>query len=181
VKYKFDAPVDQWRETRDDIHRTVCEQGFSAAKNSFTQSFGSDEIDASLLLIPRTGFLPIDDPRVEGTIAAIERELFVDGFVLRYRTDRVNDGLPAGEGVFLPCSFWLANAYLMQGRREDAEALLERLIGLRNDLGLLSEEYDTKNRRLVGNFPQAFSHLSLVHAVLNFKTGVSAFALKPEP
>ncbi len=175
VKYKLDAPVDEWRATRDEIHRTVCEQGFSAKKNSFTQSFGSEELDASLLLIPRTGFLPIDDPRVAGTIAAIERELFVGGFVERYRSERVEDGLPAGEGVFLPCSFWLVNAYLMQDRREDAEELLKRLLALRNDLGLLSEEYDTKNRRMVGNFPQAFSHLSLVHAVLNFQNGVSAF------
>ncbi len=179
-KYNFDAPVEKWRATREEIHRAVCEQGFSTKKNSFTQSFGSDELDASLLLIPRTGFLPIDDPRVTGTIAAIERELFVDGFVLRYRSERVKDGLPPGEGVFLPCSFWLANAYLMQGRRDDAEALLERLIGLRNDLGLLSEEYDTKNKRLVGNFPQAFSHLSLVHSVLNFENGVSTFGLKPK-
>ena len=166
--------------TRDEIHRTVCEKGFSQKKNSFTQSFGSEEIDANLLLIPRTGFLSIDDPRVTGTIAAIERELFVDGFVLRYRTERVEDGLPAGEGVFLPCSFWLANAYLMQGRRDDGEALLKRLLALRNDLGLLSEEYDTKNRRMVGNFPQAFSHLSLVHSVLNLQTGTSAFALDPK-
>jgi GH15 family glucan-1,4-alpha-glucosidase len=181
VKFNLDdAPIDEWRATRDEIHRTVCEQGFSARKNSFTQSFGSGEIDASLLLIPRTGFLPIHDPRVEGTIKAIERELVVDGFVLRYRSETVADGLPAGEGVFLPCSFWLANAYLMQGRREEAETLLKRLLALRNDLGLLSEEYDTKSGRMVGNFPQAFSHLSLVHAVLNFQTGVAGFALTPE-
>jgi GH15 family glucan-1,4-alpha-glucosidase len=142
------------------------------------QSFGTEELDASLLLIPRTGFLPIDDPRVTGTIAAIEKELLADGFVLRYRSERVADGLPAGEGVFLPCSFWLANAYLMQGRREDGEALLKRLLALRNDLGLLSEEYDTTNHRLVGNFPQAFSHLSLVHSVLNLETGQSVFSAR---
>jgi GH15 family glucan-1,4-alpha-glucosidase len=177
-KFKLDAPLDDWRIARDEIHRTVCEQGFSAKKNSFVQSFGTEELDASLLLIPRTGFLPIDDPRVTGTIAAIEKELLADGFVLRYRSEHVADGLPAGEGVFLPCSFWLANAYLMQGRREDGEALLKRLLALRNDLGLLSEEYDTTNRRLVGNFPQAFSHLSLVHSVLNLETGQSVFSAR---
>ena len=176
-KYHLDAPLDAWKKTREEIHRVVCERGFNSRKNSFTQSYETDELDASLLLIPRTGFLPIDDPRVAGTIAAIERELLVDGFVLRYRSERVKDGLPAGEGVFLPCSFWMANAYLMQGRRDEAEAMLDRLLALRNDLGLLSEEYDTRERRLVGNFPQAFSHLSLVHAVLNLENGISPFTI----
>ncbi len=166
-KFGLEGPVDEWKRVRADIHRTVCERGFNAKKNAFTQSFGSDELDASLLLIPRVGFLPIDDPRVAGTIDAIERELLVDGFVARYRSERVEDGLPAGEGVFLPCSFWLANVFRMQGRQREADALIERLLALRNDLGLLSEEYDTKTRRMTGNFPQAFSHLSMVFSLLN--------------
>ncbi len=134
---------------------------------TFTQSFGSPELDASLLLIPDVGFLPIDDPRVAGTIAAVERELCVDGFVLRYRTESGADGLPSGEGVFLPCSFWLIDVYQKQGRDAEAHAMLDRLLALRNDLGLLSEEYDVIAARQVGNFPQAFSHLSLVRTVLS--------------
>ena len=123
-------------------------------------------LDASLLLIPHVGFLPIDDARVTGTIAAIERELLINGFVARYRTDRVEDGLPPGEGVFLACSFWLADAWQRQGREDEAHEMVDRLLGLRNDLGLLSEEYDTRLKRQVGNFPQGFSHLSLVQTVL---------------
>ncbi|HEY1722979.1 MAG TPA: glycoside hydrolase family 15 protein [Magnetospirillaceae bacterium] len=166
-KYGIDAPLDRWRAVRDDIHRNVCEHGYNASKGCFTQTFGGDELDASLLLIPAVGFLPIDDPRVKGTIAAIERELVVDGFVLRYRTESGADGLPAGEGVFLPCSFWLADAYQQQGRQKDADTILDRLLGLRNDLGLLSEEYDTRAGRQVGNFPQAFTHLTLVRTALS--------------
>jgi GH15 family glucan-1,4-alpha-glucosidase len=141
----------------------VCERGFDAKQNSFTQSFGSPELDANLLLLPAVGFLPVKDPRIAGTIAAIERELLCDGLVLRYRTESGADGLPSGEGVFLACSFWLADAYQMQGRKAEANAMFDRLLSLRNDLGLLSEEYDTKLKRQVGNFPQAFSHLALVH------------------
>ena len=137
------------------------------SSDSFTQSFGSPELDASLLLIPAVGFLSAADPRVAGTIAAIERELTSDGFVLRYRKESGADGLPGGEGVFLACSFWLADAYQLQGRAAEANRLLDRLLSLRNDLGLLSEEYDTHAKRQVGNFPQAFSHLSLVRSVLN--------------
>jgi GH15 family glucan-1,4-alpha-glucosidase len=138
---------------------------------SFTQSFDSQELDASLLLIAQVGFLPIEDPRVTGTIAAIERDLMIDGLVMRYRSASGADGLPAGEGVFIPCSFWLVDAYQRQGREADAEALLERLLALRNDVGLLSEEYDTHAKRQVGNFPQAFSHLALVQSVLGMHEG----------
>jgi len=165
-KYQLEAPLERWRTIRDEIHRTVCERGFNSEKNSFTQTFDGQELDASLLLIPQVGFLPIADPRVANTIAAIERELLVDGFVLRYRTESGADGLPAGEGVFIPCSFWLADAYHLQGRTAEAAALIDRLLGLRNDVGLLSEEYDTAARRQVGNFPQAFSHMALVHSIL---------------
>ncbi len=165
-KYGLDAPLARWRGVRDDIHRTVCEQGYNARKGSFTQTFGGDELDASLLLIAQLGFLPVSDPRVAGTIAAVERELMADGFVMRYRSQSGADGLPAGEGVFIPCSFWLADAYHLQGRTAEAGALIDRLLGLRNDVGLLSEEYDTRTRRQVGNFPQAFSHMALVHSIL---------------
>ena len=165
-EYSLEAPLERWREVRDEIHRMILEQGFHSGKGAFTQSFGSEELDASLLLIAQVGFLPIEDPRVTGTIAAIERELIVDGFVMRYRSESGADGLPAGEGVFIPCSFWLVDVYQRQGRTAEASALLTRLLALRNDVGLLSEEYDTRACRQVGNFPQAFSHLSLVQTVL---------------
>jgi GH15 family glucan-1,4-alpha-glucosidase len=166
-RFNLEAPLDRWRRVRDEIHRTVCEQGFNPERNAFTQAFRGHEFDASLLLIPQSRFLPVTDPRVAGTIAAIERELLVDGFVRRYRTEHADDGLPAGEGVFLPCSFWLADAYQQQGRHREAREMLERLLALRNDVGLLSEEYDTGSRRLAGNFPQAFSHLSMVQTLMN--------------
>jgi GH15 family glucan-1,4-alpha-glucosidase len=169
----LDAPVDDWRKTRDEIHRTVCEKGYDAKRGVFTQSFGGSELDASLLLIPDVGFLPIDDVRVQRTIEAIEGDLIVDGFVKRYHTESGTDGLPKGEGVFLACSFWLADVYLKQGRMAEAEKMLYRLLALRNDLGLLSEEYDTKEARQVGNFPQAFSHLALVHTVLSLDAQAS--------
>jgi len=165
-KYQLEAPLDRWRAVRDEIHATVCARGYSKTRGSFTQSFDDDELDASLLLIPEVGFLPIDDARVTNTIAAIERELLIDGFVQRYRTQSGADGLPAGEGVFIPCSFWLADAYVLQGRNSEAGALIDRLLALRNDVGLLSEEYDTRARRQVGNFPQAFSHMALVRSIL---------------
>jgi GH15 family glucan-1,4-alpha-glucosidase len=169
-KYSLEAPLDQWRKIRDEIHQMVLDRGFHPIKQAFTQSFDSEELDASLLLISQVGFLPIDDPRVAGTIAAIERDLVVDGLVVRYRSESGTDGLPAGEGVFIPCSFWLVDAYQRQGRDADADALLERLLALRNDVGLLSEEYDTQERRQVGNFPQAFSHLALVQSVIGAHT-----------
>jgi len=165
-KYQLEAPLERWRKTRDEIHRTVCERGYNSKRNTFTQSFDGEELDASLLLIPQVGFLPISDPRVTNTIAAVERELLVDGFVRRYRTASGADGMAGGEGVFIPCSFWLADAYQLQGRHADARALMDRLLALRNDVGLLSEEYDTAAHRQVGNFPQAFSHMALVHSIL---------------
>jgi GH15 family glucan-1,4-alpha-glucosidase len=166
-KYSLEAPVERWRVVRDEIRQTICEKGYNAERGTFTQSFGSNELDASLLLIPTVGFLPADDPRVARTVTAIELELVSDGFVLRYRTESGADGLPAGEGVFLACSFWLADVYQLQGRVAEADALVDRILALRNDLGLLSEEYDTKTGRQVGNFPQAFSHLALVRTALS--------------
>jgi GH15 family glucan-1,4-alpha-glucosidase len=161
------APVERWRRIRRQIHDEVCRHGFNTRLNSFVQAYGSSELDASLLLIPIVGFLPADDPRVRSTLAAIERHLVVDGFVLRYDTAHAADGLPPGEGCFLACSFWLADAYVMQGRVQEARHLFERLMALRNDVGLLSEEYDPRQHRLVGNFPQAFSHVALVNTALN--------------
>jgi GH15 family glucan-1,4-alpha-glucosidase len=165
--YGHAGPIEEWRAARDAIHTDVCTRGFSRALNSFVQSYGSTELDASLLLIPTVGFLPASDPRVRGTIDAVERRLFVDGFLRRYDPVTSDDGLPGTEGVFLACSFWLADAYVLTGRLDDARALFERLLGLRNDLGLLSEEYDTASRRLVGNYPQAFSHIALVNTAHN--------------
>jgi GH15 family glucan-1,4-alpha-glucosidase len=162
-----DGPVDEWRAIRDEIHRDVCEHGFDAELGSFTQSYGSKDLDASLLLIPLVGFLPASDPRVRGTVAAVERGLVEHGFVLRYRTHASVDGLPPGEGVFLPCSFWLVDCLELLGRHEDAHALFERLLALANDLGLISEEYDPVAKRLLGNFPQAFTHLALVNSAFN--------------
>jgi GH15 family glucan-1,4-alpha-glucosidase len=166
-QFDLPGPREHWCELRDAVHAQVCERGFDAARNTFTQSYGSGALDASLLQIAPVGFLPADDPRVRGTIAAIERELLVDGFVQRYRTEQVADGLPAGEGVFLPCSFWLADNYILQGRYAEAETLFERLLALCNDVGLLAEEYDAHAQRLVGNFPQAFTHTALIHTGIN--------------
>ena len=166
-RFNFQAPLESWRKLRDRMHATICGLGFDSERNTFTQSFGSSELDASLLLIPLVGFLPADDPRVRGTIAAVERELMVDGLVLRYRTELDIDGLAPGEGVFLPCSFWLANNYKLQHRDAEARALFERLLSLRNDVGLLAEEYDPTVQRQLGNFPQAFSHLALVGTALS--------------
>ncbi|HEY2529328.1 MAG TPA: glycoside hydrolase family 15 protein [Xanthobacteraceae bacterium] len=166
-RFKFQAPLESWRKLRDRMHTTICERGFDRGRNAFTQSFGSSELDASLLLIPLVGFLPADDSRVRGTVTAIERELMIDGLVLRYRTRAEIDGLPPGEGVFLPSSFWLANNYRLQRRDAEARALFERLLSLRNDVGLLAEEYDPHARRQLGNFPQAFSHLALIGTALS--------------
>jgi GH15 family glucan-1,4-alpha-glucosidase len=159
----LDGPIERWRQTRAAIHAQVCEKGFDARRNSFVQSYESSYLDASLLLIPQVGFLPADDPRVLGTIAAIERDLMADGFVLRYSTATKVDGLPAGEGTFLPCSFWLADCYLLTGRREEGQALFERLLALSNDVGLFAEEYDPRAKRMLGNFPQALTHMALVN------------------
>ena len=163
TEFGLEAPVDRWRAVRDAIHAQVCEHGFDAAQNSFVQSYGSTALDASLLLIAVVGFLPPDDPRIRGTLAAIERGLLRDGLVLRYDTGDSRDGLPPGEGAFLACSFWLADNYLLQDRVEDAQALFDQLLSYRNDVGLLAEEYDPVARRQLGNFPQAFSHLALIN------------------
>ena len=164
-----EGPVDRWRELRDAVHDDVCRNGFHEKVDAFTQSYGSEKLDASLLLMPLVGFLPVDDPRVASTVAGIERDLTHDGFVMRYRADDDNvevDGLPPGEGAFLACSFWLVEVLALQGRRDEAETLLHSLLDLRNDLGLLAEEYDPVTKRLVGNFPQAFTHFTLVDAAL---------------
>ncbi len=166
-------PLERWVKLREQMHADICERGFDSSRNTFTQSYGAPDLDASLLLIPVVGFLPADDPRVGGTVAAIERALLVDGFVLRYQTESGADGLVPGEGAFLPCSFWLADVYALQGRNEEAKALFERLAGLANDVGLLSEEYDAKAGRLVGNFPQAFSHLALIASALRLDGGTA--------
>ena len=160
----IDGPIERWRQVRDAIHAQVCEKGFNSRMNSFTQAYDSTHLDASLLLIPQVGFLPPDDPRVRSTIEAIERNLVVEGLVLRYSTETDVDALPAGEGAFLPCSFWLVDSYVLTGRREEGEALFERLLGLRNDVGLLAEEYDPRAKRMLGNFPQALTHMALVNS-----------------
>jgi GH15 family glucan-1,4-alpha-glucosidase len=166
-EFGLDAPLDRWRAMRDRIHDEVCDRGFDANQNSFVQSYDSTALDASLLLIPLVGFLPAADPRVRGTLAAIECNLMRDGFVMRYDTGRGTDGLPPGEGAFLACSFWLVDNYVLQKRYKDARALFVRLLALRNDVGLLAEEYDATAKRLVGNFPQAFSHLALINSAHN--------------
>lgn len=162
-----DGGAEKWRALRKEIHDQVCKKGYDADRKTFVQSYGSKALDASLLLMPLVGFLPPEDPRLRGTVEAIERDLLVDGFVLRYRSEQDVDGLPAGEGVFLPCSFWLADNLLLQGRRDDARKLFERLTSLCNDVGLISEEYDPKEKCLLGNFPQAFTHVMLVNSARN--------------
>jgi glucoamylase len=181
--FHLTGPVDEWRALRARIFERVMTEGFSKERNSFTQVFGGRELDATLLLIPRVGFLPADDPRVRGTVAAVEADLLRDGFVMRYRTESNVDGLPPGEGAFLACTFWLVDSYALQGRHEEATKLFERLIGLCNDVGLLSEEYDPQAARQVGNFPQAFSHVALVAAAMTLWKGSQALhhARQPSP
>jgi GH15 family glucan-1,4-alpha-glucosidase len=157
-----DGPVERWRAIRDEIHAQVCREAWSDELGSFTQSYGSSRLDASLLLMPLVGFLPAEDPRIRGTLAAVQEQLSADGFLFRYRSEEAFDGLPAGEGTFLPCSFWLVDALVHDGRQDEAAELFERLLGVRNDVGLLAEEFDPAKGRLLGNFPQAFSHLALV-------------------
>jgi GH15 family glucan-1,4-alpha-glucosidase len=166
-EFDLKAPLDRWRTVRDAIHAQVCERGFDTARNTFTQSYGSNALDAALLMIPKVRFLPPSDPRVKGTLAAIEKTLLRDGFVLRYDTGVTEDGLPPGEGAFLACSFWLVDNYVLQERYDEAHALFERLLALRSDVGLLAEEYDPTDKRQLGNFPQAFSHLSLINSARN--------------
>jgi GH15 family glucan-1,4-alpha-glucosidase len=181
-RLQIDAPLDHWRAIRAEIHEQVCREGYDATRRTFTQHYGSEELDASCLLIPAVGFLPPSDERVIGTVEAVERSLTRDGFVERYSTGGGTgsiDGLPGVEGVFLPCSFWLVDALAMIGRNEDARALFTRLLALRNDLGLLSEEYDPIGRRQLGNFPQAFTHLALINSAVRLSPG-SGIEEQPE-
>lgn len=165
--FGLEGPVERWRRIRAEIHDEVCHKAFNRNLGAFVQAYGSDRLDASTLLMPALGFLPPNDVRVTGTIEAIERKLLRNGLLLRYDTVSADDGLPPGEGAFLTCSFWLADAYILVGRRDDARKMFERLVSLRNDVGLLSEEYDPAAKRLVGNFPQAFSHIALVNTAHN--------------
>jgi GH15 family glucan-1,4-alpha-glucosidase len=166
-RFGLSGPLDEWRTLRDAIHHEVCTRGFDERVGSFMQAYGSTLFDASVLVLPLVGFLPADDDRVRGTVRCIEQHLLSDGLVLRYDSAATHDGLPPGEGAFLACTLWLADNYVLQGRHQEAGALLERVIALGNDVGLLSEEYDTERRRLVGNFPQAFSHVGLVATAMN--------------
>jgi GH15 family glucan-1,4-alpha-glucosidase len=164
-----DGPVQRWRARRDEIHEQVCREGWDGAQGSFVQSYGSRRLDASLLMIPLVGFLPAADPRVQGTIRAVEKGLSREGFLLRYESDESVDGLPPGEGAFLLCTFWLADCHALSGRRAEAQATFDRILGIRNDVGLLSESYDPRTKRLLGNMPQAFSHVGLVNTALNLE------------
>ncbi|HEY2066210.1 MAG TPA: glycoside hydrolase family 15 protein [Gemmatimonadaceae bacterium] len=166
-QFGLSGPLDEWRALREEIHREVCTCGYDAGIGSFVQAYGSRLLDASVLVIPLVGFLPADDPRVLGTVRCIEENLVADGLVKRYDSALTDDGLPAGEGTFLACTLWLADNYVLQGRRDEAATLLERIVTIGNDVGLLSEEYDTERERLVGNFPQAFSHVGLVATAMN--------------
>ena len=175
-QFDCDCPVDRWRATRDEIHEEVCGKGYNDEIGSFVQFYGSKEVDASLLMIAKTGFLPATDPRVKGTVRAIERQLMRNGLVLRYRTECTEDGLPPGEGVFLACSFWLADNYLLMGKRAKAKRLFDKLVRIQNDLGLMSEEYDPKAKVMLGNFPQAFSHIALINTAFDLSRPVHARA-----
>ena len=182
ARYGLEGPVERWQEIRDTIHADVCAHGFNVAKNSFTQYYGSESLDASLLMMALVGFLPATDARIVGTVRAIEDELMDDGLVLRYRPQESNDGLPGTEGVFLPCSFWLVDNLVLQGRDSEARQLFARLVSLCNDVGLLSEEYDPAARRLVGNFPQAFTHVALVNSARNLAgDGPAAHRARNQP
>jgi GH15 family glucan-1,4-alpha-glucosidase len=171
-RYGLPGHADRWRKVRDQVHAEICERGFNKSLNSFVQSYDTDLLDASLLMIPLVGFLPATDPRMEGTVAAIEKGLLRNGFVQRYDTSKSDDGLPPGEGTFLACTFWYADNLALQGRTDEATATFERLLGLCNDVGLLAEEYDPVGKRQLGNFPQAFSHVGLVSTAMNLSRGV---------
>ena len=173
--FGLDGPMERWKRLREEIHQQVCTEAYDPDRNTFTQYYGGKELDASLLLMPIVGFLPASDPRVAGTVEAIQQELCDQGFVLRYAASSFEsvDGLPAGEGAFLPCTFWLVDALTLMGRDDDARALFERLLGICNDVGLLSEEYEPAAGRLLGNFPQAFSHVALVNSARNLAPGPS--------
>jgi GH15 family glucan-1,4-alpha-glucosidase len=166
-KFGLEGRLDEWKKVRREIHDDVIANGYDRERNTFTQYYGSRELDASLLMIPLVHFLPATDPRMRGTVEAIQRELMEDGFVMRYRTEQTDDGLPAGEGAFLACTFWLVDNLALMGKIEEATEIFERLLALRNDVGLLAEEYDPRLRRQVGNFPQAFTHVGLVNSAYN--------------
>ncbi len=178
-RFGLDGPADHWRSLRDALHEEICARGYNQARGSFVQYYDGDEIDAALLVIPQVGFLPADDPRVLGTIRAVEADLMRDGFVDRYRTTSGVDGLPHGEGAFLLCTTWLADAYALAGRPDDARATLERVLAIRNDVGLLAEQYCPERRRQLGNFPQAFSHLGLMNTALNLTRAIKPAAERP--
>jgi GH15 family glucan-1,4-alpha-glucosidase len=164
----FNESGRRWRDIADEIHAEVCERGFDPDLNSFVQAYDSKRLDASLLLIPMVGFLPPEDPRVRGTLRAIEDRLLIEGeFVLRYETEHAGDGLPSGEGAFLACSFWLVDNYVLQGCHAEARKLFDRLLSRCNDVGLLAEEFDPLTGRMLGNFPQAYSHVGLINCALN--------------
>ena len=177
-RYGKEGPVEDWRKARDEVHAEVLDKGWHDGRGAFTQYYGGEGLDASILMLPIVGFLPPDDHRVVSTVEAVERELLVDGFVRRYQSDADVDGLPGSEGAFLPCSFWLADCLALIGRVDDARALFGRLVGLANDVGLLSEEYDPRVGRLVGNFPQAFTHVGLVNTARNLAEVASLRELK---
>jgi GH15 family glucan-1,4-alpha-glucosidase len=168
----FKGPLERWRQVRSMIHDEICRRGFDPELNSFVQYYGAKHLDASLLMMPSVGFLPASDPRIKGTVDAIQRRLVRDGFVDRYPTMPELDGLPAGEGAFLLCTFWLADNLALQGRYREAREIFERVLDIRNDVGLLSEEYDPESRRLVGNFPQAFSHVGLINTASSLTSRV---------
>jgi GH15 family glucan-1,4-alpha-glucosidase len=170
-RFALKGPVDHWRALRQQIHDEVCRNAYDPKLGSFVQAYGSNNLDANLLMIGTMGFLPPSDPRFVGTVSAIEKDLKRNGFVLRYNTHEVNDGLPPGEGVFLACTFWLAETYALMGRHADAKKIMGELLSLQNDVGLLAEEYDLTSKRLVGNFPQAFSHIGLVNTALRISDG----------
>jgi GH15 family glucan-1,4-alpha-glucosidase len=178
-KHGLPGPVDRWRELRDTVRDDVLLRGFDHARNTFTQHYDTTEVDASLLVLSDVGFLEGDDPRMLGTIRAVEQDLLRDGLLLRYRTESGVDGLSGAEHPFLACSFWLVEAYALAGRVDDADALMQRLLTIQNDVGLLAEEYDTTRRRFAGNFPQAFSHLALVSAAYQLERAVRR--LDPAP
>jgi GH15 family glucan-1,4-alpha-glucosidase len=179
-RFGLEGDAARWRALRDTIHAEVCEKGYDPDRRTFVQYYGATDPDASLLMMPLVGFLPPSDPRVRGTVAAVERELMHDGFVLRYRTRPDVDGLPPGEGAFLACTFWLADNLVLLGREAEARAIFERLLGLANDVGLLSEQYDPVARRLTGNFPQAFTHVSLINTACNLAGLPGPAARRPE-
>jgi GH15 family glucan-1,4-alpha-glucosidase len=175
-RFGLAGPADRWRRVRDEIHREVCARGWDAERGTFTQAYDLRKLDAGLLMIPLVGFLPPSDPRVAGTVDAVRRELCVEGLVRRYQPDGRGsvDGVTGGEGAFLACSFWLADCLALLGRRDEAVELFERVRALRNDVGLLSEQYDPESRRMLGNFPQAFSHVGLVNTAGNLEAAAGA-------